>query len=42
MLMKKRTELTPGDVTPRGVYLDRRKFLEGLGLAFEFGVRADT
>ena len=33
MLMKKRTELTPGDVTPRGVYLDRRKFLEGLGLA---------
>src|SRR5260370_1455303 len=33
MLFRKSTGLTYADVTPRSVYLDRRKFLRGLGVA---------
>ena len=33
MLIKQRPELTQADVTPREVYLNRRKFLRGLGIA---------
>jgi len=33
MLIKEKPELTHADVTPKGVYLNRRKFLQGLGIA---------
>jgi len=33
MLLRKPTDLTYADVTPKSVYLDRRKFLHGMGLA---------
>jgi len=33
MLLKRSTDLKYSDVTPRQVYLDRRKFLRGMGLA---------
>jgi sulfoxide reductase catalytic subunit YedY len=33
MLISKKSGLTLADVTPRNVYLNRRKFLEGLGIA---------
>src|SRR6266478_3356084 len=33
MLLRKPTDLTYADVTPKSVYLDRRKFLRGMGLA---------
>lgn len=33
MLIRKAHDLTYGDVTPRSVYLDRRKFLEAMGIA---------
>jgi sulfoxide reductase catalytic subunit YedY len=33
MLIRKPTDLTYSDVTPQSVYLDRRKFLAGMGLA---------
>ena len=33
MLLRKSSVLTHADVTPKSVYLDRRKFLRGMGLA---------
>src|SRR5439155_13039822 len=33
MLIKSKSELSYADVTPRDVYLNRRKFLRGLGIA---------
>src|SRR5467141_2084492 len=33
MLLRKPTDLTHADVTPQSVYLDRRKFLRGVGIA---------
>src|SRR5579859_2440921 len=33
MLIRRATDLTFADVTPKAVYLDRRKFLGGLGIA---------
>ena len=33
MLIKEKPELTHADVTPKNVYLNRRKFLRGLGIA---------
>src|SRR6202045_1747441 len=33
MLLRKSLELTYADITPRSVYLDRRKFLRGMGIA---------
>jgi sulfoxide reductase catalytic subunit YedY len=33
MLIKEKPELTHADVTPKDVYLNRRKFLQGLGIA---------
>jgi methionine sulfoxide reductase catalytic subunit len=33
MLIRRASDLTYADVTPRSVYLDRRKFLRGMGLA---------
>lgn len=33
MLIQRKPELTYADVTPREVYLNRRKFLQGLGIA---------
>src|SRR5260221_9347237 len=39
MLVRKAPELTYRDITPKSVYLDRRKFLQGMGLA---GVAAAT
>ena len=33
MLLKRSPDLKYSDVTPRDVYLDRRKFLYGMGLA---------
>src|SRR5258708_38957656 len=33
MLVRKAPELTYRDITPKSVYLDRRKFLQGMGLA---------
>ncbi len=33
MLLKRSADLKYSDVTPRDVYLDRRKFLYGMGLA---------
>ena len=33
MLLRKSTDLTYADVTPKSVYLDRRKFLRDMGLA---------
>ncbi len=33
MLIRKSTDLTYADVTPKSVYLDRRKFLRGMGIA---------
>src|ERR1700730_5400288 len=33
MLLRKSPELTYADITPRSVYLDRRKFLSGMGIA---------
>src|SRR5579859_5281011 len=33
MLLRKSMRLTSADVTPKSVYLDRRKFLRGIGLA---------
>lgn len=32
MLIRKAPDLTYADVTPRSVYLDRRKFLRAMGL----------
>jgi len=34
MLVRKPTDLTYADVTPKSVYSNRRKFLRGAGLAF--------
>jgi methionine sulfoxide reductase catalytic subunit len=39
MFVRKAPELTYRDITPKSVYLDRRKFLQGMGLA---GVAAAT
>jgi methionine sulfoxide reductase catalytic subunit len=39
MLVRKTPELAYSDITPKSVYLDRRKFLQGMGLA---GVAAGT
>src|SRR5260370_16579579 len=33
MLIRKAPELTYADVTPKSVYLDRRKFLQAMGIA---------
>src|ERR1051326_6028528 len=33
MLIRKPTDLTCADVTPKSIYLDRRKFLQRLGVA---------
>jgi methionine sulfoxide reductase catalytic subunit len=33
MLVRKSTDLTYADVTPKSLYLDRRKFLRGMGIA---------
>src|ERR1700756_1144158 len=33
MLIERKPDLTPAEVTPKEVYVNRRKFLEGLGLA---------
>src|SRR5713226_975693 len=33
MLLRKPTDLTYADITPKSVYLDRRKFLRGMGIA---------
>src|SRR5258708_14824968 len=33
MLIRKATDLTHADVTPKSLYLDRRKFLRALGIA---------
>ncbi len=33
MLIRKSTDLMYADVTPKSVYLDRRKFLRGMGIA---------
>jgi sulfoxide reductase catalytic subunit YedY len=33
MLIRRAPELTYGDITPKSVYLDRRKFLQGMGIA---------
>src|SRR5215472_13374733 len=33
MLIRKKPELTDADVTPKDVYWNRRKFLQGLGIA---------
>ena len=33
MLIRKATDLTRADVTPKSVYLDRRKFLRAMGIA---------
>ena len=41
MLMKKKPELGAADVTPRDVYLHRRKFLAGLGIAGAAAALAD-
>jgi len=41
MLIKKKPELGAADVTPRDVYLHRRKFLAGLGIAGAAAALAD-
>ena len=33
MLIRKAPDLTYADVTPKSIYLDRRKFLRGMGIA---------
>jgi len=33
MLFRKSSDLTYADVTPKALYLDRRKFLRGMGIA---------
>jgi methionine sulfoxide reductase catalytic subunit len=33
MLIRRAPDLTYGDITPKSVYLDRRKFLRGMGIA---------
>src|SRR5260370_17155221 len=33
MLIRKGSDLTYADVTPKSVYLDRRKFLQAMGIA---------
>ena len=33
MLIRKTPDLTYADVTPKSLYLDRRKFLRGMGIA---------
>ena len=32
MLIRKATDLTYADITPKAVYLDRRKFLQAMGI----------
>ena len=32
MLIRRTSDLTYSDVTPRSVYVDRRRFLQGMGL----------
>jgi methionine sulfoxide reductase catalytic subunit len=38
MLIRKSSDLTSADITPRSVYLNRRKFLQAMGLAGVAGV----
>jgi len=42
MPIQKKSELTSADVTPKGVYLNRRKFLEGLGIAGAAAVAGES